>query len=306
MEKNLQNYKKSLFSTLKNWRSHFCFISGASSPPSEFYNILIDDAKVKCLICANIVGHFDLKADSIVLDIEKIRLVRIEPRNLTAVCTAKESYHSHEMLVSSAYCDTVYKSYTKPEFHSVSRYKTLKQPCPLLPDQILGFDFIASISRSFRYLRVHRFRHPSSLCGVTNPLAFTNLHSSIFSVSSTDLLTALSPDTSTVSADSISTSQAASGIDVNVDSDSIQSTGKSINNAVSHPECGCSTANQDTYHFQQVFFLRNSFPSSTDQNFDFLTNLFHRTFTTIHQAMNRRNPQQQLMVKVQVHLIPLH
>lgn len=186
--------------------------------------------------------------DSIVLDIEKIRLVRIEPRNLTAVCTTKESSHPHEMLVTSAYCDTVYRSYTKPEFHNVSRYKTLKQPCPLLPDQILGFDFITSISRSFRYLRVHRFRHPSSLCGVTNPLAFTSLHSSIFSASSTDSLTALSPDTSTVSTDSISTSQATSVI-VHLDS------GKSTNNAVSHPEYGRSPATQDTHHFQQVIIF---------------------------------------------------
>lgn len=77
------------------------------SPPSEFYNITIDGSKVKCLVCTNVVGRLDSKIDSIVLDIEKIRLVRIEPRNLTAVCTSKEANHSHEMLVSSAYCDTV-------------------------------------------------------------------------------------------------------------------------------------------------------------------------------------------------------
>lgn len=146
----------------------------AVSPPSEFYNIQIDGSRVKCLVCGIIVGQLDSKIDSIVLDIEKIRLVRIEPRNLTAVCTSKDSDHMHEMLVSSAYCDTVYKSYNKPEFYSVSRYQTLKQPCHLLPDKLLGFNFIGSISRSFRYIRVHRFRHPSSLRGIYNPLSFTS------------------------------------------------------------------------------------------------------------------------------------
>ncbi|XP_055301629.1 uncharacterized protein LOC129568095 [Sitodiplosis mosellana] len=208
----------------------------AVSPPSEFYNIIIDSSKVKCLICANIVGRLDSKIDSIVLDIEKIRLVRIEPRNLTAVCTSKEANHSHEMLVSSAYCDTVYKSYTKPEFYSVSRYQTLKQPCSLLPDKILGFNFISSISRSFRYIRVHRFRHPSSLRGVYNPLSFANLQISTFSSSATDSSTVLS-DSSTISTDStpsslrtVSVVASTSSPTLDVESDLCESTPKPMNN----------------------------------------------------------------------------
>lgn len=77
----------------------------------------------------------------------------------------------------------------------VSRYQTLKQPCGLLPDKIPGFNFITSIGRSFRYLRVHRFRHPSSLRGVYNPLSFANLK--MTNVSSVDL-----SDSSTTSTNS--------------------------------------------------------------------------------------------------------
>lgn len=238
----------------------FSSLSGAVSPPSEFYNIVIDGSKVKCLICMNIIGRLDSKIDSIVLDIENIRLVRIEPRNLTAVCTSKDIDHSHEMLVSSAYCDTVYKSYTKPEFYSVSRYKTLKQPCVLLPDKILGFNFITSISRSFRYIRVHRFRHPSSLRGVYNPLSFANLQISTFSSSATDSSTILS-DSSTISTDSTPSSLVvASNISptINIESDSIESDSKPTIDTSAHSEYSFSTAHEYSYHFQQVRFLRIS------------------------------------------------
>ena len=221
------------------------------------------------MVCANIVGRLDSKIDSIVLDIERIRLVRIEPRNLTAVCTSKDANHSHEMLVSSAYCDTVYKTYTKPEFYSVSRYQTLKHPCALLPDKIIGFNFISSISRSFRYIRVHRFRHPSSLRGVFNPLSFANQQISTYSSSATDSLVVLS-DSSTISSDSTpSSSQTISVIAstdspiVDVDSDPIDFTTKTMNNTAPHTELGFSATHEYTYRFQQVrYSILNCFSFS--------------------------------------------
>lgn len=208
--------------------------SGAVSPPSEFYNILIDGSRVKCLICSNIIGELDSKIDSIVLDIEKIRLVRIEPRNLTAVCTSKDSDHGHEMLVSSAYCDTVYKSYTKPEFYSVSRYKTLKQPCELLPDKIPGFNFISSLSRSFRYIRVHRFRHPSSIRGIYNPLSLNNLQSH----------TSIEIDASAVLSDSSNTSIDSHQSNLNLNSQTMSGAASTISKAMKlSPETIAETMN---------------------------------------------------------------
>ncbi|XP_031621968.1 uncharacterized protein LOC116339995, partial [Contarinia nasturtii] len=127
------------------------------------------------------------------------------------------------MLVSSAYCDTVYKSYKKPEFYSISRYETLKKPCALLPDKIPGFNFISSIARSFRYLRVHRFRHPSSLRGVYNPLSFAN------NVSSIDLSDSSTNNSTPSSTQTVPDSAERSSDGIYVQRDNAQSTQDSCN-----------------------------------------------------------------------------
>lgn len=225
------------------------------SPPSEFYNIqIIDGSKVNCLICGCFVGRLDSKIDSIVLDIEMIRLVRIEPRNLTAICTSKDADHSHELLVSSAYCDTVYKSYAKPEFYSVSRYQTLKQPCTLLPDKILGFDFIPSISHSFRYIRLHRFRHPSSLRGIHNPLSVANLQTITVPAASdnilSDSLTAI-PAASTPSSSSNGTVRVAKET---IPPPEIMAQSELLVMQPTHNEIAFqSTTHKYEHHFQWVF-----------------------------------------------------
>lgn len=276
------------------------------SPPSEFYNITIDGNKVKCLICSIAVGRLDSKIDSIVLDIERIRLVRIEPRNLTAICTAKETNHSHEMLVSSAYCDTVYKTYTKPEFYSVSRYQTLKQPCPLLPDRILGFNFISSLSRSFRYIRVHRFRHPSSLRGVYNPLSIAHLHVPL-NTSASDASNVLS-DSSSLSTDSsqpisvsstTSSSTVISQADALTASDSRFELNRNLNSVASLHGTFSTEDHIRPYNFQQVsryldlktvkmYFISNFISKFTSKFIwvnDLTDNCFYRDFLVFTTTM---------------------